>query len=117
MNQKQLEGKFGEVKAQEYLERQGYTIICRNFRCFQGEIDIIAKDSRNIIFVEVKTRTSFRHGEAKEAVDENKQNHIYRAAEYFLYKNKLEEEYVRIDVIEVYFINGKIRINHIKQIM
>ena len=36
MNQKQLEGKFGEVKAQEYLERQGYTIICRNFRCFQG---------------------------------------------------------------------------------
>ena len=105
MNQKQLEGKFGEVKAQEYLEKLGYTIICKNFRCMQGEIDIIAKDNKNIIFVEVKTRANLKYGEAKEAVDTKKQKHIYEAAKYYLYKNKLEEAYVRIDVIEVYVIN------------
>ena len=105
MNQKQLEGKFGEVKAQEYLEKLGYTIICKNFRCMQGEIDIIAKDEKELVFIEVKTRKDTKYGEAREAVDTKKQKHIYEAAKYYLYKNKLEEAYVRIDVIEVYVIN------------
>ena len=68
MNQKQMEGKIGEDAAVYYLTRQGYRIICRNFRCIQGEIDIIAKDEDNLVFVEVKTRTSIKYGEAREAV-------------------------------------------------
>ena len=107
MNKKQIEGKEGERKATEYLEKKGYKVICKNFRCLQGEIDIIAKDDKSIIFVEVKTRTSFKYGEAKEAVNEIKQKHIYKAAEYYLYKNKLDEAYVRIDVIEVYIMNRR----------
>ena len=105
MNQKQIEGKNGERIAIRYLETEGYKIICKNFRCLQGEIDIIAKDNENIVFVEVKTRTSFKYGEAKEAVNGTKQKHIHKAIEYYLYKNKLEDAFVRIDVIEVYIMN------------
>ncbi len=105
MNEKQLEGKIGEDKAEIYLKEQGYKILCRNFRCMQGEIDIIAREENTIVFVEVKTRTSTKYGEAREAVDKRKQKHIYQSARYYLYQNKKESSNVRIDVIEVYINN------------
>ena len=107
MNQKQIKGKNGEELATLYLQNNGYKIITRNFRCMQGEIDIIAKDKETIVFVEVKTRTSIKYGEAKEAVGRCKQKHIFEAANYYLYKYGLEDHYVRIDVIEVYIYNRK----------
>lgn len=115
MNQKQKYGKLGENEATKYLEDLGYEIICNNFSCMQGEIDIIAKDGRELVFVEVKTRTSKKYGEAKEAVNKNKQMHIKNAVKYYLYKNKLENALVRIDVIEVYIKKEVIIINHIKK--
>lgn len=115
MNKKQIEGKFGEDKATKYLEGLGYEIICNNFRCMQGEIDIIAKDGRELVFIEVKTRTSKKYGEAKEAVHKNKQKHVLNAIKYYLYKNNLEDAMVRIDVIEVYLRKGITIINHIRQ--
>ena len=108
MNNKQIEGKFGEKEAEKYLKEQGYKIICKNFKCMQGEIDIIAKDKNEVIFVEVKTRTGINYGEAKEAVDKKKQKHILKTIEYYLYKNKLENEPIRVDVIEIYLYNRKI---------
>ena len=60
MNAKQQLGKIGENLASEYLEKQGYLILERNFACRQGEIDIIAKDEKEFVFVEVKTRKSWR---------------------------------------------------------
>ena len=107
MNQKQIEGKNGEDLATLYLQNNRYKIITRNFRCMQGEIDIIAKDEETIVFVEVKTRTSIKYGEAKEAVGKDKQKHIYEAANYYLYKCGLEDPYIRVDVIEVYLCNRK----------
>lgn len=107
MNQKQIEGRIGEEVAADYLDKKGYALICRNFKCIQGEIDIIAKDNDEVVFVEVKTRTSIDYGEAREAVDKEKQKHIYRVAEYYLYKYKMEECFSRIDVIEVYIYNRK----------
>ena len=68
MYYKQTEGKSGEDAAVYYLTNLGYLIICRNFKCMQGEIDIIAKDGKNLVFVEVKTRTNTKYGEPKEAV-------------------------------------------------
>lgn len=111
MNQKQIEGKIGEIEAAIYLKKQGYTIVCMNFKCMKGEIDIIAEKNDTLIFIEVKTRTSQKYGEAREAVDNRKQKHIYEAARYFLYKTKMEEAYTRIDVIEIYLYN---RTNNIK---
>lgn len=117
MNLKHIEGVEGEDVALRYLEDKGYQVVCKNFRCKQGEIDIVAKGSGYIVFIEVKTRSSYKYGEAKEAVNGRKQKHIYEAAKYYLYKNKMEECYTRIDVIEVYMIGGKTSINHIQQIM
>lgn len=115
MNTKQIEGKSGEMEATKYLKKNGYEIICNNFRCQQGEIDIIAKDKNEIVFIEVKTRSSKNYGEPREAVDKNKKKHIMDTAKYYLYKEHKENSYVRIDVIEVYIKKDKIILNHIKQ--
>ena len=108
-------GIQGENVATKYLLSQGYKIIERNFYCYFGEIDIIAKDKNEYVFIEVKTRSSAIYGKPKEAVDTTKKKHIYRSAEYYVYLKHLENEPVRIDVIEVYKKQGKFMVNHIKQ--
>lgn len=114
MYQKHETGKIGEDIATRYLEQIGYEIIQRNFECKQGEIDIIAKDKDEIVFVEVKTRASCMYGQPKDAVDRTKKKHIYRSAEFYIYIRHLENYPVRIDVIEVYKKQGKFKVNHIK---
>lgn len=116
---KQKIGKLGENLATKYLEQQGYKVIERNFECRQGEIDIIAIDidKNELVFIEVKTRTNIKYGKPIEAVDQNKQKHLTKAVRYYLYSRHLENEFVRIDVMEIYLYNHKYRVNHIKQIM
>lgn len=115
---RQITGKFGEDFACEYLRKQNYLIIERNFSCYQGEIDIIAKDiSRNeLVFIEVKTRTSLKYGSPIDAVNTYKQNHLFRACEYYLYKHKLHHLFVRVDVIEIFIKGNFPYIHHVKQI-
>ena len=110
-------GKIGENLATKYLEKCGYKIIFRNFKCKQGEIDIIAQYKQEIIFVEVKTRTNFNYGSPVDAVTHIKQKHIKKAIQYYLYKNNLYNVFIRVDIIEVYIKNHKYNINHIKQII
>ena len=110
-------GKIGEKLAAEYLEKHGYEIITTNFYTRKGEIDIIAKQNKEIIFIEVKTRTSEEFGKPAEAVTYYKEKHMYQAAKYYIYKTNQESEYIRFDVIEIYIKNGKIKLNHIKQIL
>lgn len=108
-------GKIGENISVRYLEQRGYIIVERNFECNQGEIDIIARDKEELVFIEVKTRSSALYGLPKEAVDKTKKKHIYRSAEYYVYAKHLENESIRIDVIEVYKKQGKFMVYHIKQ--
>lgn len=115
-NKKEL-GNLGEQIASKYLQKNNYEIIERNFYCKQGEIDIIAKKHKEIIFIEVKTRSNKNFGFPAEAVNTTKKKHIYQTAKYYLYKNKLLEASIRFDVIEVMLENGRFNINHIKQIM
>ena len=115
MHSKQKIGKIGEELAVNYLLKQGYQILDRNFQTKQGEIDIIAKQKEEIVFIEVKTRTNSQYGSPGESVGLIKQKHIYHTAQYYLYKAKLESSYTRIDVIEIYISPAKIRINHIKK--
>lgn len=110
-------GKIGENLASKYLEAAGYTIMERNFLARQGEIDIIAKDKKELVFIEVKTRTNDVYGKPVEAVNMQKQKHLLNTIKYYLYSKHLEDELVRIDVIEVYFNNNTYKINHIKQIV
>ena len=114
---KKVLGKIGEDLACMYLENINYTIVYRNFRCKQGEIDIIARDNNELVFIEVKTRTNKRYGKPVEAVTNVKQKHIKIATEYYLYKKHIKNEYIRLDVIEVYIDERHYKINHIKQIM
>ena len=64
----------------------GYKIIERNFYANQGEIDIIAKDKKEIVFIEVKTRTSFKYGYPIDGVNSYKRHHLFKACNYYLYK-------------------------------
>ena len=109
-------GKTGEEIGTQYLINNGYKLIIRNFRCRQGEIDIIAKDKDEIVFIEVKTRRNTNYGYPIDAVDKRKQKHIFNASKYYIYKNKLEKRKIRFDVIEVYK-KDKFYINHIKNIL
>lgn len=117
MYQRHETGKLGEDLACKYLETKGYKIIERNFEARQGEIDIIAIDKKEIVFIEVKTRTNISYGKPAEAVDNKKQKHLIKTVEYYLYSRKLENEFVRLDVIEIYLYGNKYRVNHIKQII
>ena len=116
MYYKKQRGNSGEEIASAYLENLGYKILVKNFQCRQGEIDIIALDNDEFVFVEVKTRSNLCFGKPREAVDEGKQNHIYKTAKYYLYKHKLENSYVRFDAIEIYLKIDKYKLNHIKNV-
>ena len=80
-------GKNGEDIASNYLKDLGYNILEKNFLCRSGEIDIIAKDDEELVFVEVKSRTNYLYGHGIDAIDKNKMKNIYRTAEYYLYIN------------------------------
>lgn len=116
MNHKLL-GSFGEKIAKKYLEYLNYKIIKTNFVCKQGEIDIIALEGEEVIFVEVKTRINRNYGYAIDAVDYPKQNHIKRVAKYFVYKYHLEKYCIRFDIIEIYMKEKKYLLNHVKNVM
>lgn len=107
-------GKLGEDIVANYVTRLGYKVIERNFECKQGEIDIIALDNKALVFIEVKTRTDMSYGEACEAVTKFKLRHMINSIKYYIYKRNLQDEFIRIDVIEVYIKREKIKINHIK---
>lgn len=110
-------GNVGEKIATEYLEQNKYQIIERNFYCKQGEIDIVAECNKEVVFIEVKTRTSNSFGVPSEAVNSVKIRHMYKAARYFLYKSNCLEKFIRFDVIEVLLKDGRFNVNHIKQVI
>lgn len=105
-----IKGKNGEIQAVLVLKKNGYKILETNFKNKIGEIDIIAEKDGVIVFVEVKSRSTFAFGRPVEAVDYHKQNKIKRVAEvYLMMKHKCLAD-VRFDVIEV--ADGQIE--HIK---
>lgn len=108
-------GKRGEDLAHRYLQRQGYTIIGRNYRTRGGtaEVDLIARDGDTVVFVEVKTRATDRFGAPDEAVDRAKREKIVRAAAEFLYRTECDRDRIRFDIVSVLFDDGE-RIEHIR---
>ncbi len=115
MYYKQETGKEGEDIATKYLESIGYNVIERNFECRQGEIDIIALDKDEIVFIEVKTRRNKKYGLASEAVNDTKKKHFLKAVEYYLYSRNLQDNFIRLDVIEIYLSKNRSYINYIKK--
>ena len=94
-------GKQGETAAAQYLEAKGYDILTRNYRTRSGEIDLIAKQSTTIVFIEVKTRTSTEYGYPAEFVTYRKQQKLLKAALFYLHTVRQDFSPARFDVIEV----------------
>ena len=117
MNRNQEIGKIGEDLAEKYLKNKVYKIVQRNYRCRQGEMDIIAKDKEEIVFIEVKTRTTINFGRPSEAVNYIKREHLQNIARYYLYTNKITKTPIRFDVVEIYLWPKGYSVNHIKQII
>lgn len=84
-------GTQKESIAAEFLQKQGYTIVQMNFRCRQGEIDIVAADEQYLVFVEVKYRSDRHCGNPGEAIGYRKQKTIYRVAEYYMYLKRIPQ--------------------------
>lgn len=94
-------GVSGEQKAIEYLKEKGYLILNKNYQCSIGEIDIICKKNNVIVFVEVKQRETLKFGHPREAVTPYKINKIKMVATNYLKFNKLTNQKIRFDVIDI----------------
>lgn len=102
-------GFWGETKAARYLEKEGYTVLERNFRCPFGEVDIIAQKGDVTAFIEVKTRSNDNYGAPNEAVDNKRQQRYKNCVRYYYARREIDCT-VRFDIIEV----TKQGINHIE---
>lgn len=96
-------GERGEVIARNYIDELGYILLDENFRIKGvGEIDLIAMDSADLVFIEVKTRTSYDFGDPLESITAHKRRCITRCAQVYIDKVDISFENVRFDVIIVF---------------
>ena len=87
MDARHARGRAAEQLACEYLLGKGLKLLARNVRSRGGEIDLVMRDANSLVFVEVRYRRSKRFGSAAETVNHNKQQHLVRAAQYYIQKH------------------------------
>jgi putative endonuclease len=115
MRAKDVLGRSGEQAAAEYLESSGLRILDRNWRCADGEIDIVAVERQTLVVCEVKSRTGMRYGGPLEAVSRAKRARLRRLAVLWLNAHGIRFDQVRIDVVGlVYEGTGGFTIEHIR---
>ena len=115
-------GRIGEQIAVQFLVQNGYTVVERNWRHGHQEVDIIAKDDRFLVFVEVKTRSclspeDLRYGRPARAVNQTKQKNLLLAARAYLGSHARLSLQPRLDVIEVYLHptdSTPLKVHHIR---
>ena len=107
-------GKEGERIAANFLKKSGYRIIETNFRCAIGEIDIIAWDKNELVFIEVKTRTSGELGFPEQAVGIKKQKKMSQLALWYLQKKNTKDTATRFDVLTIMILPAGNEIKLIK---
>jgi putative endonuclease len=110
-------GRVGEDYAAKFLSESGLIVIKRNYRCPKGEIDIIAQDTQDLIFIEVRTRSSAVKGWGEESITALKRQRLQAIASYYL----LEQGYsvwprIRFDLVALRRQNGKLLCNWLKAI-
>ncbi|MDD2760049.1 MAG: YraN family protein [Methylomonas sp.] len=104
-------GDRAEQQALNYLQAQGLTHVCSNFRCKVGELDLIMKDGEALVVIEVRFRKSEQFGGALASIDRQKQARIIAATQHYVIINRLSHCAIRFDVVA---ISGDSRINWIK---
>ena len=113
MSQKKDIGNKGEQIAKEYLEKKGYRILDTNWYHHHRELDIIAKDDKELVIVEVKARSTSAYGEPSDAVNALKKKRMIRAAEGYIRRFNFEGE-TRFDIISIIFEKEKYKLEHLK---
>jgi putative endonuclease len=101
MRAKDVLGRSGEQAAADYLEAEGFRILERNWRCADGEIDIVAVDRHTFVVCEVKTRSGTRYGTPLESVSRLKHSRLRRLAVRWLTAHGVHFDRVRIDIVGV----------------
>lgn len=110
-----VKGNQAELLAEQYLTEKSFKIIKKNFQFGKaGEIDIIAYHGNDLVFIEVKSRSTEKYGEIEYFVPFSKQQKIRKVAEGFLYVHKIIDKPCRFDVVFVDFINKEPVIKHIE---
>jgi putative endonuclease len=111
--QQQKVGKIGEDMAVKYLKKKKYKILERNYRADKfGEIDIIAQDKNELVFVEVKTKTDQNFGLPEQELTYQKKKRLKRAIQNYLFKKYLTDADWRMDLIAIEFLNSQPEIRH-----
>ena len=95
-------GKAGEAAARKKLEALGYQILQKNYRCRMGEIDLVARQDGELVFIEVKTRRQRETGSPAEFVHKDKQRRMARTALAYMGEHDLLDEHSRFDVVSVW---------------
>ncbi len=115
----QRTGRLGEDLAARHLAAQGYRILARNVRTPHGEIDLIAQQGEEIVFVEVKTRTTTAFGWPEEAVTRRKLDHLAAAALHWLAQHPEIEAPWRVDVMAIRLLPGReqVEIRHFEDVL
>ncbi|MEO5761847.1 MAG: YraN family protein [Vicinamibacteria bacterium] len=107
-------GSAGEDAAFAYLIGLGYVVLERNFKTRFGEIDIIARDQKTLVFVEVKRRENTDHGTAAEFVTRSKMRKVVGAARIYTARHGLSDNLIRFDVVAIDVIDGHEQLLHHK---
>lgn len=105
MGRNNIAGAWGEAKAAEYLCKKRYTLVAAGYRSRFGEIDLIVRNKKYLVFVEVKLRKNAKFAEAREYVGPKKQDRIRTTASMYLSQNPTSLQ-PRFDVIEIYCPDG-----------
>ena len=115
MHAKDVLGRDGEQAAVTYLEGLGFRILDRNWRCADGEIDIVAVERHTFVVCEVKTRSGTRYGTPLEAVGRAKRRRLRRLAVLWLNAHGVRFDQIRIDVVGLlYEGTGGFTIEHVR---
>ena len=94
-------GQQGEQMAAQFLLRQGYRIAQQNYRCREGEIDIIAWDGPTLVFIEVKTKGQTTFGAPQAMVDGHKQKKLVHVAMVYVQRHRFQDVNIRFDVVAI----------------
>lgn len=115
-------GDWGEEAAGDFLQGQGFTILDRKYRCRWGEIDLVARDGEEMVFVEVRTRRNAAYGTPEESVTAAKARRLMATCQDYLQKHPTDQPQAdarwRIDLVSVRPVRGKTpRIDHLRNIV
>lgn len=115
MHPKDVLGRQGEQRAAEYLQQAGLRILDRNYRCAEGEIDIVAAERRTLVVCEVKTRSDTRFGTPIEAITRQKRSRLRRLAVNWVLAHGVIFDELRVDVVGVLkSASGEFEIEHVR---